>query len=245
MNHQASVADYARIRSPFAGVVIKRFVDPGAFIQTASTSLNAAPIVTIANVTSVRLYVNVPETEARFIVVGSPVTVTLNGLPDATFKGVVARTAGSLDPKTRTLLAEVDLPNQDKKILSGAYATARVILETHPNVISIPSAGVGVEKSGKFVFIVENGKAKRVPITSGFDDGQRTEVAEGLHGTEQVVVTGRDGTTPGVAVSSTAWTSPVKRGLRRGLYCEHHRRDREHMRGYMVASQFIYDCGDT
>jgi RND family efflux transporter MFP subunit len=210
-NKQSSVAEYARIRAPFAGVVTKRYVDPGAFIQTASTSQNAAPLVTVANLNFVRLYVNVPELEARFITVGTPVTVLLNGLPETTFKGRVARTAASLDAKTRSLLAEVDLPNRDRKILPGAYAAAKVVLETHPNVISVPTAAVGVEKSGKFVFVIENGRARRVAVTTGFDDGAHTEIVEGLQGGEKVVVIGRDALAPNAAVTTTPWTPPVRK----------------------------------
>lgn len=206
-----SLADYARIRAPFSGVVTKRYVDRGAFIQTASTSQNAAPIATVAALDQVRLYVNVPEAEARFLQVGTPVKVTTTGLPDTTLAGRVARTSGSLDTKTRTLLAEVDLPNKDGKILPGTYATAKVVLETHSNVISVPSLAVGVEKAGKFIFVVENGKAKRVTVTSGFDDGAYTEIVEGLHGGEQVVVTGRDTLTPGATVNSSPWTPLAKK----------------------------------
>jgi RND family efflux transporter MFP subunit len=211
LGKQTVVAEYARIHAPFAGVVTKRYVDPGAFIQTASTSQNAAPLVTIANLDSVRLYINIPELEARFIAVGTPVTVTLNGLPNATFQGHVARTAASLDSKSRSLLAEVDLPNHDRKILPGAYAIAKVVLETHPNVVSIPTAAVGVEKAGKFAFVVENGHARRVAIKTGFEDGTHMEIVEGLQGGEQVVVTGRDALTPNAAVIATHWTPPAKK----------------------------------
>jgi multidrug efflux pump subunit AcrA (membrane-fusion protein) len=84
-------------------------------------------------------------------------------------------------------------------------------METHPNVISVPSAAVGTEKVGKFVFTIVGGKAKRVPVTAGFDDGSYTEIVEGLHGDEQVVVTGRESLTPNASVTATQWTPPVKK----------------------------------
>ncbi|HLJ54365.1 MAG TPA: efflux RND transporter periplasmic adaptor subunit, partial [Chthonomonadaceae bacterium] len=77
-----SIADYARIRAPFSGVVTKRFVDRGAFIQTASASQSAAPIVTVADLDRVRLYLNVPETQAQFVRVGAPVKITTTAAPD-------------------------------------------------------------------------------------------------------------------------------------------------------------------
>ncbi|MCW3099862.1 MAG: putative Membrane-fusion protein of multidrug efflux transporter [Chthonomonadaceae bacterium] len=207
----AAIAGYAKIRAPFAGTITKRFVDRGAFIQTASASQNAAAIVTVADLDTLRLFVNVPETEARFIRVGTPVKITLTGLPDtAAISGRVARTEGSLDPKTRSLPAEVDLPNHNGQILPGAYAMVKTVLETHPHVVSIPSLAVGSDKSGKFVFVVENGKARRVVITTGFDDGAYTEITDGLKGQEEVVVTGRDALTPNAPVRTTPWSPPTK-----------------------------------
>lgn len=207
----AAIADYARIRAPFTGTITKRFVDPGAFIQTASASQNAAAIVTVADLDTLRLFVNVPETEARFIRVGTPVKITLAGLPDtAAISGRVARTEGALDPKTRSLPAEVDLPNHNGRILPGAYAMVKTVLETHPRVVSVPSLAVGSDKSGKFVFVVENGKARRVVITTGFDDGAYTEITDGLRGQEEVVVTGRDALTPNAPVRTSAWTPATK-----------------------------------
>ncbi len=205
LGRTASIADYIRIRAPFGGVVTKRFVDRGAFIQTAAASQNAAPIATVANLEEVRLYLNVPETQAQFVQIGTPVTITTTAAPDQAIKGRVRRTATALDPKSRTLLAEVDLPNHDGKILAGTYATGRIVMETHRDVVSVPSDAIGVEKTGKFVFVVQNGKAKRVPVTTGFNDGAYTEVSNGLHGGEQVVVTGRDALTPNAPLATTQW----------------------------------------
>lgn len=210
LGRSISFADYAHIRAPFAGVVTKRFVDRGAFIQSASASQNAAPIATVANLDQVRVFLTVPETQAHFVQAGTAVTITIAGLPDSPIKGRVSRTSASLDPKTRTLLAEVDLPNGDGAILTGSYANARIVMETHPGVVSVPTPAVGVEKAGKFVFVVVDGKAKRVPVTTGFDDGAFTEISEGLLGGEHVVVTGRDALTPNARVTPTPWVAPTK-----------------------------------
>jgi len=206
----SDVADYARIHAPFSGVVTKRFVDIGAFIQTASATQSAAPIVTVADLSVVRVYIAVPEVEARFLRVGTPVTLTTTSLPDQMITGRVARTTGSLDPKTRTLLAEVDLPNQEGLILPGAYATAKVVLETHPHVLSVPTAAVGAEKAGKFVFVDDHGRVRRVGVTTGFDDGIYTEITSGLQEKEQVIVTGRDALIPNASVNASPW-KPMKR----------------------------------
>jgi RND family efflux transporter MFP subunit len=203
---QAILADYAKIHAPFAGVVTKRQADAGAFIQTASASQNAAAIATIADVDRIRVYLHVPETESGFARPGTPVELSGGTLGREKLQATVTRTSRSLDPKSRTLLAEVDIPNRGGLLLPGSYLSARVELETHRGAISLPSAAIGSEKAGKFVFIVEGGKAKRVPVTIGFDNGRIAEVTEGLKGGEEVVVTGRDALTPGTPVTTSKWT---------------------------------------
>ena len=137
--------------------------------------------------------------------------ITLASQPDTPLTGRVARTAAALDPKTHTLLTEVELPNRSGHLLTGTYATVKVVLETHPGVVSVPTQAVGSEKAGKFVFVVENGKAKRVGVTVGFDDGTYTEIQDGLHGSEQVVVTGRDALSPHISVQTAPWTPAAKK----------------------------------
>jgi RND family efflux transporter MFP subunit len=136
--------------------------------------------------------------------------LTSSSNPDDPLKAKVSRTSGSLDPKSRTLLAEIDLPNKSGLLLPGAYFIGKIELEHHPNVISIPSTAVGVEKAGKFVFVVAGGKAKRVPVTTGFDNGAFTEITDGLKGDKEVVVTGRDNLTAGAPVTTTAWVPKKK-----------------------------------
>jgi HlyD family secretion protein len=206
----AAVEDFTHIRAPFAGIVSKRLVDPGAFIQTASSSQNAQPLLAVADVSRLRLDIHVPETEASHVRPGTPIEIVQSD-PDApSVKTRVSRTTGVLDPGSRTLLAEVDVPNAGRVLLPGGYVIAKVTLDTHHNVVSLPSAAIGSDKSGKFVYVVEGGKAKRKPITVGFDSGKETEVEEGLSGAEEVVVTGRDALTPGAPVTTSPWT-PKKR----------------------------------
>jgi RND family efflux transporter MFP subunit len=208
----AAVENFTQIRAPFAGIVSGRMVDPGAFIQTASASQNAQPLLRIADVARLRLDVHVPETEASHVRVGTPIEIVPPD-PDApTVKTRVTRTTGVLDPKNRTLLAEVDVANAGHVLLGGSYVIAKVTLETHHNVISLPDAAIGSDKSGKFVFVVVGGKAKRVPISVGFDNGKETEVTDGLKGDEEAVVTGRDALTPNAAVTTSPWvpTKPRK-----------------------------------
>src|ERR1022692_5076531 len=109
---------FKEVYAPFTGVLTKRNVDPGALINAAGTGKE---LFDIARVDPLRVYVNVPQAYAPAIKNGMEAWVTLQELPGQKFKGTVARTAESIDPITRTLLTEVDVPNKDGHLLPGSF----------------------------------------------------------------------------------------------------------------------------
>ncbi len=200
-----TVAGYTQIFAPFAGTVTRRNADPGAFIQTAAATTSAAPIVTISDLTRLRVQVNIPETEAQRVNAGGGVIITDPSVVGLKIKAKIARTAGTLDPKSRTLAAEVDLANSPRVLTPGAYALVKVVLETHKGVISLPAAAVASDKSGKFVYAVSGGKAVRKNVEVGFSDGEFTEIKTGLTPADEIVVTGRDAVTPQGPVTTSPY----------------------------------------
>jgi len=112
---------YASITAPFNGIVTARFVDPGAFIASATSGSAAqtAAIVTIADFNIVRAQVAVPEAEASLVQVGQPVRLSVEGLAGKSFEAKVTRFSYALDDATRTMLVEADLPNADPGIATG------------------------------------------------------------------------------------------------------------------------------
>ncbi|WP_394796599.1 efflux RND transporter periplasmic adaptor subunit [Armatimonas sp.] len=196
----AELARYQSLRAPFAGVVIQRHLDTGALVQPGTA------ILTVADPRVLRLRLFAPEAEASRVRPGTEVQVQLSG-EKTPRTARISRTASALDPKTRTLLAEADMSGVGLSI--GAFGAVKLILETHKGVLALPNAAVGSDKSGKFVFIESGGKVKRLAIKVGFDDGQYTEVTEGLSGSETVIVTGRDVLSGGIAVETTSWTPPT------------------------------------
>ena len=196
----AELARYQSLRAPFAGVVIQRHLDTGELVQPGTA------ILTVADPRVLRLRLFAPEAEASRVRPGTEVQVLLSG-EKAPRTARISRTASALDPKTRTLLAEADMSGVGLSI--GAFGAVKLILETHKGVLALPNAAVGSDKSGKFVFIESGGKVKRLAIKVGFDDGQYTEVTEGLSGNETVIVTGRDVLSGGIAVETTPWTPPT------------------------------------
>jgi RND family efflux transporter MFP subunit len=200
-----AVADYMRILSPFAGTVTRRSADPGAFIQTAAATTSATPIVTISDLTKLRIQVNVPELESAHVTAGGGVIISNPAVPALKIKAKIARTSGTLDPKSRTLGAEIELPNVPTQLTPGSYALVRVVLETHRGVISVPAGAVGSDKSGKFVYAVSGGEAVRKNVEIGFSDGEFTEIKTGLTPDDEVVVTGRDAVTPHGPVNASPY----------------------------------------
>ena len=201
---------FTRITAPFAGVITRRFVDPGAFIPAAtaaSTAQNAA-IVSLADFATVRVYVAVPEPEVPFVTRDTPVVITVQELPGKTFSGSVTRFAYALDDATRTMLAEVDLPNPYRELRPGMYASVKLGAERHRDALLVPREAVLTEASGKSVFIVDGEqRARKTPLKTGFEDDMSVEVLDGLALDQPVILRGKQSLQDGQPVKVTDGTS--------------------------------------
>ncbi|MDB6026959.1 MAG: Efflux transporter, family, subunit [Verrucomicrobiales bacterium] len=188
-----TLLSFTKITAPFSGVITKRFIDLGAFVPAATSGSAAqnAAIVTLVDIKTVRVQVAVPESEVALIKKGLPVKVGVDGLPGKTFQGTITRFSPVLDDLSKTMLAEVDLANDSGDLRPGMYATAKVGVEKHNDVLLLPVEAVMVEKSGPSVFTVVDGKAKKTPIKTGFNDGAFVEILDGYAGTEPVIAVGK------------------------------------------------------
>jgi RND family efflux transporter MFP subunit len=120
---------YAVIQAPFAGIVTSRTIDPGDMVYEASSPKGGdQPLLRVAKIDVIRVKTYVPEREAALVEVGDAATVVFDALPERTFSSRVARISGSLDPGTRTMLVEIDLPNEDGTIRPGYYGQTRIEL---------------------------------------------------------------------------------------------------------------------
>ena len=192
--------NYTRITAPFDGMITERFVDPGALIhaggqQSATAPMQgaarpggaAAPVVSIARLDKLRVYVYVPQGEVGSVRRGMRATVTVQGLDGAHFSGTVARYSHSLDLATRTMLTEVDLDNPEHTLYPGMYANVTLVLQRHPDALRIPAAAVGGDEAHR-VFLVKDGRLAEVPVTIGLDDGRCVEITSGLSSKDLVWV---------------------------------------------------------
>ena len=195
---------YGRITAPFAGVITMRYVDLGAFVPAASASSTpaAAAIVSLADYSTVRAVVGVPEVEAARIQAGQPVVLTFDALPGRAFKGIVSRHAGALDEKTRTLSVEADFPNSDGALRPGMYASVKIGVELHRGALLVPAAALVREKAAGFLFVLAEGKATRLPVKYGFNDGVNVEILEGVAENARVIIPGKVALVAGQAVTA-------------------------------------------
>ncbi len=215
-----TLLEYTKLYAPFAGVITARFADPGALIQAATGSATqAVPLFTVMDMSTVRIYVNVPQEAALLSKPGTPAVLTIRELPQDRFEATVTRTTEALDPATRTLLVEIDLDNTARKLQPGMFANVTLQLERHLDTLAVPPAAVITTKGGqeKSLYVVEQGTAKLTRIQTGLDDGLWVEVTGGLTGTEDVVVVGKGGLKDGQEVLSSPYNLPSGKPARQKL----------------------------
>lgn len=169
----AALVGYARITAPFDGVVTHRAVNTGDFVSAAA---GKDGMFAVARLDPVRVVVQVPEADAGLVSEGLPVRVAVQAVRGPELTGTVARTSWSLEPGSRTLRTEIDLPNEGGKLRPGMYVYARVTA-TMPEAWAVPAAAVGKAGDEPVVYLVEGGKAVRTPVQVLHGDGQFTQVA--------------------------------------------------------------------
>ena len=194
---------FCKITAPFSGVVTRRAVDPGAFVPAATSGSAAqnAVVVTLMDFDKVRVQVAVPENEVPLIQKGLPVKVLVEELPGRAFEGSVTRFSHALDDASKTMLVEIDLDNPKRELRPGMYATARIGVEKHMDVMLVPVEAAVFEKSGTSVFIVTDAKAKKTPVKTGFNDGTSVEILDGLATNQPVILVGKPVLSSGQAVN--------------------------------------------
>jgi RND family efflux transporter MFP subunit len=172
-DYVATLLKYAEVRAPFDGVVTQRNVNRDDLVRP--TGIRGKPLFVVEQTDPVRVFVNVPGADAVWIKKRNPVTLRLRGAGGEIFRGQVTRNAGVLDPQSRTLRTEIDLPNPRGKLLPGMYVQAVFTVE-HPRVWTLPAAAVITEGDETFCFQVINGKVVRTPLQVGLSGGNRVEI---------------------------------------------------------------------
>ncbi|HSH95061.1 MAG TPA: efflux RND transporter periplasmic adaptor subunit [Roseimicrobium sp.] len=184
---------FRKIKAPFDGVVTARMVDVGAFIPaaTSGSAAQSAALFTVMDLNKVRVQVAVPEVEAALVKEGQPVKVSVEGLPGAVREGRVSRFSYALEESTRTMMTEAELSNADWQLRPGMYAIVKIGLEKHIDALIVPTDAVVMEKTAAFVYLYVDGKAKKMSVKLGFQDGPKSEIASGIDAGAQVLLVGK------------------------------------------------------
>jgi RND family efflux transporter MFP subunit len=168
--------DYGRIKAPFAGVITQRNVSPGDYLQPGGAGGNGRPVFVLEQVDPVRVFVGVPESASYFVKEGDTAIVRFQALPGISREGRVVRSGFSLNPATRTLQTEIDIPNSDGHLHPGWYTTVTIAIE-RKQVWTLPSNAVGFQgQQNYYVYLQVDGKPVRTPVIIGVSDDTHTEV---------------------------------------------------------------------
>jgi multidrug efflux system membrane fusion protein len=192
---------FRHIYAPFSGVLTKRNIDVGALINSGNGGSNRE-LFDVAQVDPLRVYVNVPQTYSLLIQTGMKAFLVQGEYAGQKFEGKVVRTADAIDPATRTLLTEIDVPNPNGKILPGAYAQVHFAAKVNAPRLTVPINTLLFRAEGPRAAVVDSqNKVHLHPIAIGRDYGSSVEVVSGLDAGDQVIVNPADSLEDGQKVN--------------------------------------------
>src|ERR1700758_5018727 len=174
-----TLINYERIVAPFDGVLARRLVNRGDLVQ-AATSTRTTPLFTVQRIDTIRVFCDVPENDVPHLHVGDPAIVKPYGLEGKPFVGTVTPFSFSLDPATRNMRTEIDLPNPEERLYPGMYAEVSLEMNRRPNALTVPAAAVRSDGDGSFVYTITDNRITRLAIKTGLTDNGRTEGTAGL-----------------------------------------------------------------
>jgi RND family efflux transporter MFP subunit len=191
---------FKRIVAPFGGIITKRNVEVGDLVDAGG----AKPLYVLTQIDPLKLFVDVPQAYAGLVKVGQKATITQNEARGRAFEGQVARTAGAIDPASRTMQVEVAVPNKDGAILPGAYVQVSLALAAGKEM-TIPTNALMFRGDGVRVASVDPaGKVKLLPVKVGRNYGPNVEVLHGIAGNERLVMNPPDSLADGDVVGVAA-----------------------------------------
>jgi HlyD family secretion protein len=201
--HTRTMIEYLEIKAPFDGVVTTRHIDTGHFVQSAGST--RAPLMTVARTDLMRVRVDVPEMEAGYIDAdeknGDEATITIQSFNRPPVKTKLRRCAWSLDSNNRSMRTEMELPNPDKLLRPGMYASVTILLDSRVDVPVLPITAINKKDGAPYCCVVTDGKISHRPIELGLKAGPEVEIKSGLKASDVVVTIRGESLTDGQSVS--------------------------------------------
>jgi len=197
------VLRFGALLAPFSGVVTARTVDLGTLV-VAGAAATARPLLTLVQTDTLRVTLQVPQSAAMRVRPGMTARVLVREAGDSAFVGKVVRTAGAIEPTTRTLLTEVHVPNRARKLLPGMYAQVQFTVPSTGASLRIPAIALIVRGDGTQVARVKDNAVELVPVTLGRDFGTTLEVLDGVQAGDALVVNPPESLADGLRVRAVA-----------------------------------------
>ena len=194
---------YTQIRAPISGVVSARHIKVGNTIGPND------PTFRVTNLDPLVAYVHVPEKEFRKISAKQTADVVVDALGGERFVGTIARISPTVDPKTGTFRAEVEVPDPSRRLKPGMFARVNIAYERRDDALQLPRNAILDADGEPSVFVIVNGRAEQRSISTGLVSDGWIEVAKGLKGDERVVVVGQAGLKTGTAVKVVDGAAPA------------------------------------
>jgi RND family efflux transporter MFP subunit len=188
LKHYSALNDYAQITAPYDGVITWRFSDTGALVQAGTSTTSGLPVVTIAQSNVLRLRIPVPESLAAQVRLGDSADVHVQGTGQE-FTGKVTRFTDALDPSTRTMQVEIDVPNPDYHLQPGMYADVRLNANSRPNALTVPINAIQRNENKTSVLVVDaQRRVEPREVQLGVESSNDVEIRSGLAEGETVIV---------------------------------------------------------
>lgn len=215
LNAINSQIEYLTVKTPFCGIITKRYIDTGAVVQDGLNRPNADPLFTVQDISTIRVCVDVPEVNSPYIVKGTPVKITFPDLPDMVYNAKVSRISYGLSVDTKTMQVQIDINNKDEKIHPEMFANVTFNIASQPGVICVPNQAIAIDEQQPYVYKVvpldSNGKISwtngvecrlhKIAIKVGVRNVNNSEVDySSLKPGDRIVVSGKGFCTDGALV---------------------------------------------
>ncbi|WP_175861689.1 efflux RND transporter periplasmic adaptor subunit [Burkholderia cepacia] len=206
--HLNELVSYESVTAPFDGVITARNVDVGTLVTAGGTPGSpglSGELFHLEQTDTLRVFVDVPQDSATGVSAGTPVYLTTQQYPGRRFAARVARSAGAIDPVTRTLRVEIDVDNHDGALMPGAYAQAHLLVASAAPAFELPVSALLFRPNGVTVATVAaNGTTALKTVQIGRDFGTHVEIVAGLAATDRVIDNPGDSIADGETVKIVA-----------------------------------------
>ena len=189
-----TMVSYTKITAPFDGVVTHRYADPGTLIQAGTSSdTQALPLVRVSDNYRLRLDFPVTVDYVKDVHLGDSVEVRVDSINGKTFTGKISRFTHDVDENTRTMITEIEVPNQNLELMPGMYATVVLKVEKHLQVLAVPTQAVAGEKAPTAYVVNRDNQIEECAVKLGLETPDKYEVLSGLNEGDMVVIGNRSG----------------------------------------------------